>query len=130
MLPGSQAESGTFRHHLDNAATSFPNLNFIVGKHFFKGGFEARRYNDNALNPGLAAGAYTFGKNWTQAVSSRADAVSGNELATFLLGYPTTAYADRNIDPAFVHFYYATFLQDDFKITKRLTLNLGLRWDY
>ena len=82
------------------------------------------------MNPGMAAGNYTFGKNWTQANASRADAVSGNEIATFLLGYPTTGYVDRNIDPAFKHYYYAAFVQDDWKLTSRLTVNLGLRWDY
>src|SRR6185436_2370006 len=89
-----------------------------------------RKYNDYTQNPGLASGNYAFDKNFTQAVSGRADAVSGNEFASFLLGYPASATVDRNIDPAFNHFYYAVFAQDDWKVTQRLTLNLGLRWDY
>jgi hypothetical protein len=56
--------------------------------------------------------------------------VSGNEFASFLLGYPSGGYVDHNIDPAFRAKYYALFVQDDFKVTPRLTLNLGLRWDY
>ena len=60
----------------------------------------------------------------------KADAVSGNELATFLLGYPTMGGVDRNIDPAFSNFYWAVFLQDDWKVAPRLTVNWGLRWDY
>jgi hypothetical protein len=107
-----------------------PNLNVAMGKHFLKFGFEVRRYNDNTLNPGMASGQYNFDKNWTQAVVNKPDAVSGNEIASFLLGYPQTASVDRNIDPAFLHYYYATFIQDDWKVSKRLTLNLGLRWDY
>jgi len=107
-----------------------PNVNWAVGKHLMKFGAEARKYNDNSLNPGLAVGNYNFGKNWTQAVSNQTSATSGNEFATFLLGYPTSAAVDRNIDPAFTHFYYATFFQDDWKVSSRLTLNLGMRWDY
>ncbi len=107
-----------------------PNVNMVVGSHFLKFGFEARRYNDNTLNPGMASGQYNFDKNWTQAVVNKPDSVSGNEVASFLLGYPQTASVDRNIDPAFVHYYYATFIQDDWKVNNRLTLNLGLRWDY
>lgn len=107
-----------------------PNLNLVLGNHFLKFGVEGRRYNDNTINPGMASGQYNFDKNWTQAVVNKPDATSGNEIASFLLGIPQTATVDRNIDPAFVHFYYATFFQDDWKITKRLTLNLGLRWDY
>ncbi len=107
-----------------------PNLNKVIGRHFLKFGVEARRYNDNTQNPGFAAGNYTFNRNWTQRLSNQADAASGNEFATFLLGYPSSGYVDRNIDPAFVNFFYAGFFQDDFKVTNRLTLNLGLRWDY
>jgi hypothetical protein len=107
-----------------------PNVSMVVGSHFMKFGVEMRKYNDNNLNPGLAVGSYSFDKTWTQARAKTPDAVSGNELASYLLGYPQSAYVDRNIDPAYVHFYYATFFQDDWKITPRLTLNLGLRWDY
>ncbi len=107
-----------------------PNLNWVLGSHFLKFGVEARRYNDNTLNPGMASGQYNFDKNWTQAVVNKPDAASGNEIASFLLGDPQTASVDRNIDPAFLHYYYAAFVQDDWKISKRLTLNLGFRWDY
>ncbi len=125
MGPGALISYGA-----NDTYTIQPNVNYSFGKHFLKTGFEARRYNDNSLNPGNAVGNYSFGKNWTQAVNNRADALSGNELATFLLGYPTSGFVDRNIDPAFVHYYYDAFFQDDWKITSRLTLNLGLRWDY
>ena len=107
-----------------------PNVNWAAGKHLLKFGTEARKYNDNTLNPGNAVGSYGFGKNWTQAVSSQASATSGNEFATFLLGYPTSGTVDRNIDPAYTHFYYAAFFQDDWKVTPKLTLNMGIRWDY
>src|SRR5207249_277023 len=107
-----------------------PNLNLVVGRHFLKFGAEARKYNDNTINPGNASGTYAFGKNWTQGNASRTDSVSGNEVATFLLGYPTSGSVDRNINQAFTHFYYAGFFQDDWKLTQRLTVNLGLKWDY
>lgn len=107
-----------------------PTLQLIQGRHSLKFGMEARRYNDNRLRPEAASGLYNFGRNWSQADPQRADALSGNEFATFLMGYPTSGYVDRNMDPAYRNPYFALFVQDDWKVTPRLTLNLGLRWDY
>lgn len=114
----------------DDAYSLQPNFNWVRGKHIMKFGVEFRRYNDNVQNPGMASGRYNFGKNWTQRNALKADPTSGNELATFLLGYPTSAYVDKSIDPAYFNYYYAGYFQDDWKLTPRLTLNLGLRWDY
>ncbi len=114
----------------NDSYTVQPNASIVVGSHIMKFGAEGRRYNDNSNNPGFAAGQYGFQRNWTQARALQADALSGNEVATFLLGYPTTGSVDRNIDPAFSNKYFATFFQDDWKLTPRLSLNLGLRWDY
>ncbi|MEZ5399941.1 MAG: TonB-dependent receptor [Bryobacteraceae bacterium] len=134
---GSYQGMGTSR--LQNTATNDsytiqPNFNLATGRHLLKFGAEGRRYNDTSNDPGLAAGFYNFDRGWTQANALRADAVSGNEIASFLLGYPTAsgtpAGVDRNIFPAQRNHYFATFFQDDWKLTQRLTLNLGLRWDY
>jgi carboxypeptidase family protein len=114
----------------NDAYTVQPNANLALGRHIMKFGAEGRRYNDNSNNPGLASGAYNFTRTWTQARALQADATSGNELASFLLGYPNTGFVDRNIAPAQSNFYWATFFQDDFKVSQRLTINMGLRWDY
>ena len=107
-----------------------PNLSAVLGGHLLKFGAEARRYNNNTLSPGAAVGTYGFTVARTQANSSRADAVSGSEIASFLLGYPNSAAVDKNIDPSYRHHYWAAFFNDDWKVTPRFTLNLGLRWDY
>ncbi|MBK7926368.1 MAG: TonB-dependent receptor [Bryobacterales bacterium] len=107
-----------------------PNVQTIRGTHSLKFGGELRRYNNNQIRPNSASGNYTIGRNWTQANPLAADALSGNSLATFLLGYVTSGYIDRNNDPAYSNGYTALFFQDDWKIRRNLTLNLGLRWDY
>jgi len=106
-----------------------PNLNLVVGRHFMRFGVEGRRYNRANYGGGYPSGYWTFNKNWTQANALRADAVSGNGLATMLMGIPSSAYVQKVIDPYYTHNYYAGFIQDDWKITSRLTLNVGLRWD-
>ncbi|MGH9719632.1 MAG: carboxypeptidase regulatory-like domain-containing protein, partial [Bryobacteraceae bacterium] len=107
-----------------------PNVNWVRGKHTFKIGSELRLYNQNNYGPGYASGLYAFDRNWTRQDARRADASSGNEFATFLLGYPTSGQVDRNINPARSWRYYSTYIQDDWKVSPRLTINLGFRWDY
>jgi len=106
-----------------------PNFSKVIGRHFLKFGAEARQYNLNDPGRGYPSGYYAFNKNWTQANANRGDAVSGNGLATMLMGIPSTAYVQKNIDRSYKHFYYAGFFQDDWKLTSKLTLNFGLRWD-
>lgn len=107
-----------------------PNLAVNYGRHFLKVGAEFRRYNSNNINAGYSTGLYGFTRGWTQADPLRGDAVSGNAFASFLLGYPASGQVDKNIDTAYRNHYYAGYVQDDFKVFSRLTLNLGFRWDY
>jgi len=57
------------------------------------------------------------------------DALSGNAIASLLLGYPASGRIDNNVLPYYQTQYAAPWIQDDFKLTRRLTLNVGLRWD-
>lgn len=107
-----------------------PNMQVVRGRQNWKFGAEIRRYNDNRIRPASAAGNYTFNRNWTQRDPLRADALSGDSMATFLLGLPTSGFVDRNMDPAYRNNYWSFFFQDDWKLTRKLTLNLGMRWDY
>jgi len=107
-----------------------PNMSWTRGRQTWKYGAELRLYNRNQLQPGSASGNYTFDGRWTRADALRADVVSGNEFASFLLGYPASGYVDRNIDPAYANKYFALFFQNDWKVGSRLTINAGLRWDY
>src|SRR5260370_27076213 len=51
-------------------------------------------------------------------------------MASFLLGYPSAVSSSFNSFPAQGQHYYAGFAQDDWRIAKKLTLNLGARWEY
>jgi hypothetical protein len=120
-------------YETDDTWSLQPNLSWSHGRQTFKFGAEFRRYTQNLLQPGSADGIYTFSKLWTQANPLRADALSGNEFASFLLGLPVTdtnSRVDRNIDASYRNGYYALFVQDDWKVTQTRTLNLGVRWDY
>ena len=106
------------------------NINRTQGRHQMKTGVEFRIYNQNRQNSGFAAGLYQFNRGFTQADPTRADVASGEELASLLLGYPAGGQVDLAIDPALQSSYYTVFAQDDIRVSSRLSLNLGLRWDY
>lgn len=122
--------NGVYNYTTQDVYSLQPNLSWTHGKHLLHFGGEMRRYNDNQLSAGLASGQYNFDKGWTQANPLQGDNTSGNAIASLLLGYPSGGNVDTLVNPAFRANYYALFAQDDFKITRRLTLNLGLRWDY
>ncbi len=107
-----------------------PNMTWVRGRQTWKFGAELRQYNSNNHNPGAASGTYNFGRNWTQRNPLQADALSGNEIATFLTGAITSGNVEKNVWPAYKNFYTSFFFQNDWKLTPTLTLNLGLRWDY
>jgi hypothetical protein len=106
------------------------SLNRTQGRHQIKVGTEFRVYNENSLNSGYSSGRYRFSRMFTQAEPLQGDNVSGDEFAAFLLGVPSEGQVDLAIDPAFQSRYYTIFLQDDVRLSTRLTINFGLRYDY
>src|SRR5437899_910979 len=66
----------------------------------------------------------------TQRDYTRGDGLSGNTAASFLLGTLNSGSSDLNLLPTYLYRYYAPWIQDDWRVARRLTLNLGLRWDF
>ncbi|MBI1789177.1 MAG: TonB-dependent receptor [Acidobacteria bacterium] len=111
------------RSYVFNEAMTFQN-----GRHTLKMGGDYRRQMYNYYNPGKLAGNYSFGPAFSALPGS---AVTGYGLADLLLGLPSSTnirledYTYRlNINSS------GMYLQDDYKITSKLTLNLGVRWEY
>jgi hypothetical protein len=113
--------SNTFQY-IDNAS-------WTRGAHTIKFGGDVRRRQITEYQTNRGNGRFNFGRGFTTEIG--AGATSGNELASFLLGYASLIEQDfllawvglRGIETGL-------YLADDWRVSKRLTLNLGLRWDY
>lgn len=105
------------------------NVTKSLARHQLKMGTEYRLYRTNQWTSGAAGGSYAFTNAWTQ-LSPTVPTATGDEFASLLLGYPQTGQIDLTIDPSFQNRYYTVFVQDDMRLFKNLSVNLGLRWDY
>jgi hypothetical protein len=109
----------------------FADMVKIVGKHALKFGIDARQYRLDVITYGNSSGSYTFANNWTKQASTTSTAtVPGQDLASMLLGLPTAGEFDLEPYASFYSYYYGGFFQDDWRLKKNLTINLGLRYDH
>jgi Carboxypeptidase regulatory-like domain len=115
---------------LTDAHTLQISMTRMSGRQSVKWGFESRVYRDVGYDVGNASGSYSFDQGRTRGPDPVRDLISGHPVASFLLGTPNTGSVDKNVAPAFQTVYYGAYLQDDFHVTPKLTLNLGIRWEF
>ena len=119
--------------HFAHTLVSYSSaLQWVRGTHSIKFGGEQRVFYNYFWQPDNPTGIFNFSRDVTtsQPNSGLGDNNEGNPFATILLGYPhdaslhiVPAVADKSTDTAF-------FVQDDWKATSKLTLNVGLRYEW
>jgi hypothetical protein len=102
----------------------------VRASHAIKYGFEYRVRHFMPLDLSLGAGTYAFNRGWTGPSAGIIDPNNGSSPASLLLG--AMASGSVPIQPALYNgwHYPVFFFHDDWRVTKRLSLSLGLRWDY
>jgi hypothetical protein len=121
----------------DRRALDFlPTLTYIKGAHTIRAGVNINF--SQWLNPtGGNADNFNFTSNFTNEFgggtvnnSDAAGYSSGMSIASLLLGYPNKGTVNWTTYQFWSQHYFAPWVQDDWKLTPKLTLNLGLRWDF
>lgn len=104
----------------------YDSLMWTRGRHVIKTGFDYHRRLLHLFQAGFPRGLFTFDR----LVTAQAG-VGGHAIASMLTGF--YGFTERDFLTQFINQSgneYAGYIQDDFRVTKRLTLNLGLRYDY
>lgn len=110
------------------------NTTWIRGAHTVKFGFKGRSEYNNARELQQAQGSHSFGGDWTalyDPASQSATPRTGSGFGSLLLGYPT--YLSNQYNRGYFYFRQkelGLYVQDNWHVSQRLTLNLGVRWDY
>jgi hypothetical protein len=118
------------RNVVDNTWSLQSNYTRTFSRHTLKFGGEYRNIRSNPATTGDNSGFFNFNRVFTRRDQNSSDSTSGNAVASLLLGYPANANVGDAQIRAMQWNYWVLFVQDDVRVTPKLTLNLGLRWDY
>lgn len=103
-------------------------LMWFHGSHTVKAGMNYRGVRSHYRITQQARGSFTFNGVFSQDPQNRSR--TGDSFADFILGVPSNANLSNVFNGDMLYPYLAFYLQDDWKLTSRLTLNLGIRYDY
>ena len=127
---------GNYRLGQDTGQLS-ATLDNVHGRHDIKFGFDGRIHQINYIQTNAAVGFFSFNTDATNACPDGLDLCGGDSMASFMMGQMTQgcasngcgSYEEIQFRPATTNYQYGFFAQDNWKVTPKLTLNLGLRYD-
>lgn len=111
----------------ENVYQFLDNLTRIIGKHSLKVGFNLQSIRFRTLQVASALGSYTFNGLYTSKLGA---ANTGNGVADFLANQMNTAAVSTLSQFNDVRWYRSAYAEDDWQVMPKLTLNLGLRYEY
>lgn len=112
-----------------------PTITYLYGEHTLRFGYDYRRLHERFTTEGYSTGRFLFDGTYTMQASNSGATQrdrAGRDLAAFLLGVPVTSSGSIIDNPTAYNTYsdyHAFFVQDDIRLSRKLTLNLGLRYD-
>ncbi len=111
----------------ENTFQYIDNISFTTGSHTLKGGVDFRRRQLTIYQTNQGNGRFNF----SPALTDSRQGSGGDSMASFILGYGTSIVHDYTLNwPGQRGYELGFYFADDWRLTRKLTLNLGIRWDY
>lgn len=105
-----------------------PSMTQVLGRHNLHYGVEFMLFHDNVSSVGQPNGTFSFGTGYTWQYPKNGNDTGGS-VPDLYLGYPDSGSVQDHTSTYISYKEYGAYIQDDWKITHRLALNAGLRWD-
>ena len=106
-----------------------PNVSLTRGAHNIRSGLDVRWINVHNENYNNSGGRVRFNRQFTRSTLNSTSVLEGSSFASFLLGAPSEGEVAVNPKPHYQWFFMAPWIQDDWRVGNKLTVNLGFRWD-
>jgi hypothetical protein len=120
---------GNYRQGQDTGQLTVA-FNKVFGNHEMKFGFEGRQHQMNYIQTNAPNGIFNFDHNGSSACPNAFSLCGGDGMATFMMGYTDGGgYYEIQDRPATEDHQFAWYVQENWKVNRKLTLNMGLRYE-
>ena len=116
-------------HRYEDLYQYLGSMTKIIGGHTIKAGAEFRKIQENYYQPNLPGGSFTFNRKQTGLNPLSSSSSQGDGLASALLGFGSSGTVTIDYPTAQSAGYAGAYINDDWRVSRKLTLNFGLRWD-